>query len=480
MHFRSWNKTQKIIFGILSGIALLGVIALVLFAVLRKPDTVHVPAEVSLSLETDAGTGMQKKSWSLSLGNSPKTALPEPVITFREDPERPMPEDGAVLELGETYPIGGTIYSNRMLSSVTVSISCSHNTQPPYPYRKSVQLAETGTGTYSLTDPNTDGRKSLSELVDFSQLLVGVHTLKITAACDGARSVEVFRCRFYVVGPEWNVITEENFPDSYPEALQFFKSTERFLYRYQWVNGRYILADPEWEKEYITTIQAYPNEEPWLVHVDAVPYFQKAFNYLNTSYLRVHGSNGDTGLVKAADLITEYNGCYVSRFTSSLKAISHHTFGTAVDVNASMEPNKNIVENTAVIDEDVKNHLFFNGLMKADDITYYDFTYDGNYPLDPNGIPQTCVNYLLYELGFFRAGFGWAHYYKSTSDAMHFCLSEFITYSHEDKDFGLRKVFVYAQPITLEGPLPSLDPVPSLTAVPDENPASSPVPSVTP
>ena len=55
----------------------------------------------------------------------------------------------------------------------------------------------------------------------------------------------------------------------------------------------------------------------------------------------MHGTNGDTGLIRASALITEYDGCYVSRFTSSLKAISHHSFGTAVDVNASMEPNKN-------------------------------------------------------------------------------------------------------------------------------------------
>lgn len=476
MLFRSWSKTQKTLFGILSGAALLGAVMLILFAVLKKPVSVSVsPDEYA---ESDPEAGMQRRSWTVSQVSIPKRELPAPVITFKEDPSHPMPEDGSVLALGEPYTIGGTIYSNRQLSTVTVSVSCSHNGQAPYPYRKSVQLTETGTGTYTLTDPNTDNGKALSELVDFSQFLVGVHTLKVTAACEGARSVEVFRCRFYVAGPDWDEITEENFPDSYPEALSFFKDTNRFLYRYQWVNGRYIMADPEWEKEYITTIQGYPNDEPWLVHVDAVPYFEKAFDYLNTSFLRVHGTNGDTGLVRASDLITEYNGCYVSRFTSSLKSISHHTFGTAVDVNASMDPNKNLAENTAVIDEDVKDHLTFNGLMKAGDITYYDFTYDGSYALDPNGIPQTCVNYLLYELGFFRAGFGWAHYYKSTSDGMHFCLSEFITYSHEDKDFGLRKVFVYAPPIKPDEPLPSLDPVPLMTPVPEET--SSPLPSVTP
>ena len=180
------------------------------------------------------------------------------------------------------------------------------------------------------------------------------------------------------------------------------------------------------------------------MHVDAVPYMQKAFEYLETSYVRVHGTNGDTGVIPAIALITEYNGCYVSRFTSSLKSISHHTFGTAVDVNASMQPNKNIAENTKVIDDDVKKHLTYNGILEENGVPYYDYTYDGTYALDPNGVPQTCVNYILYELGFYRAGFLWAHYYRSTSDAMHFCLTEFVTYSHDDRKMGLRKVYEYA------------------------------------
>ena len=472
LQFGSWSKGRKILLGVLVGIALSGLMVLFGFASARAVMTSAADASNGQTAsETEAP---QQKAWTLSVGYAAETNAPAPILTFRADPENPMPEDGAVLTLGEAYRIGGTVYANRKLSAVTVSISCSHNTQKPYPYRKSVQLTEIGTGAYSLTDPNTDSGKSLADLVNFSELLVGVHTLKIVASCEGMKSVEVFRCKFYIVGPEWETITQENFPDSYPEALKFFGDTKRFLYRYQWVNGRYILADPDWEKEYITTMTAYPNDEPWLVHVDAVAHFEKAFDYLETSYLRVHGTNGDTGLVKASDLITEYNGCYVSRFTSSLKAISHHTFGTAVDLNASMEPNKNSMDAKMLIKEDVQNHLVFNGLEKVDGLTYYDFTYDGSYLSDPNGVPQTCVNYLLYELGFYRAGFGWAHYYKSTSDGMHFCLSEFVTYSHEDREFGLRKVYVYAEPIRWEGKLPTPPSVPILTPLPTEQPTERP------
>ena len=438
MKFPEWNKKQTILIGVLAGVLLCAVIFLI--AVLTRP------AKAALLDSPDPSDGVEDieliEDSSVSLESS-STPPPDLSLSFRADPAYPMPENGAVLTLGDPYTIGGTVYSNYPLDTVTVSISCSHNNKKIYPYKRAVRLKNTSIGIYTLTDRATDDGVSLSSLIHFSELLVGVHTLKISASVKGSRSVEVYRCSFYVLGDEWETITKDKFPDSYPEALAFFGSEERFLYRYQWVNGRYIVADPEWERTYITEITGYPDATPWRVHVDAVPYFEKAFEYLDTSYLRVHGTNGDTGIIKANALITEYDGCYVSRFTSSLKAISHHTFGTAVDVNASMEPNKNKEANHAVIDNDVKDHLVYNGILEENGVSYYDFSYDGSYACDPNGVPETCVNYLLYELGFFRAGFDWAHYYKSTSDAMHFCLSEFVTHKHDEKIYGLRKVFEY-------------------------------------
>ena len=449
---------QKILIGVAAGLLLCALIFLLVL--LTRPAAQTISPGVDEPEFVDESEQPAEED-AVSAQAAP-TLPPDLELTFFADDAHPLPEEGAVLPLGEPFAIGGTVYSNYPLDTVTVTITCAHNDKSVYPYRKTVHLRNSKTGAYTLTDAATDEGVSLSGLVNFSDLLVGVHTLKISATVKGMRGVEVARCSFYVVGDEWETITESNFPDSYPEALQFFGETERFLYRYQWVNGRYILADPDWEKTYITEIPAYPDAMPWRVHVDAVPYFEQAFEHLETSFVRVHGSNGDTGLLKASALITEYNGCYVSRFTSSLKAISHHTFGTAVDVNASMTPNKNSDANTALIDDDVKEHLIYNGILEEDGIPYYDFTYDGSYRNDPNGVPQTCVNYLLYELGFFRTGFDWAHYYKSTSDAMHFCLSEFVTYKHEDKQYGLRKVFEYAPPVE---------------SAPSEEPAESPAPS---
>lgn len=466
MQSLAWSKGKKILLGVLGGAALSGLLVLLGFAVTRAVTTATVAEETSAPTAVSVTTPAAAPTVStrtVQMNFVPASPTPAPVLTFETDAEHPMPED-ALLALGEAYGIGGTITSNRKLIAVTVSISCAHNNQPPYPYRVTARLTETGKNTYRLTDP-ADGGESLAELVDFSKLLVGAHTMRITASCEDADAVELYRCRFAVAGEDWLQITKENFPDSYPEALAFFGSTERFLYRYQWVNGRYILADPAWEKEYIMTLAAYPDGEPWMLHKDGAPFFEKAFEYLETTYIRVRTDRYDTGVIPLKNLITEYNGCYVSRFTSSLKSISHHTFGTAVDVNASMEPNKNNAENQAVIHDDVTQHLIYNGIVTEDGFSYYDYSYDGTYELDPNGVPQTCVNYLLYELAFYRAGFEWAHYYKATSDAMHFCLSEFVTYTHDDKEHGLRKVFVYCAPMhpdeeTLEAlPTPSLPPV---------------------
>lgn len=458
----AFTKKQSVILIVLLAVLLTATAAVLLVVSCAKGDKTSEPAwtEDAIALS----------EWSLTEFDAAETEAPDASAVFVADAAHPMPADGAVLQLGEPYTIGGRVYCNYPLTAVTVTITCAHNNKGVYPYKKSIRF-KNGPEVYALTDAPDGGTASLAEQVDFSELSVGVHTLTVSAACKGMRTRELFRCRFYVVGAEWETITKESFPDSYPEALKFFGDEKRFMYRYQWVNGRYILADPEWEKTYITQIPGYPDGTLWNVHIDAVPYFEKAFAYLEAARLRVHGTNGDTGILKASDLITEYNGCYVSRFTSSLKAISHHTFGTAVDVNASMEPNKNNDANTKLIDDDVKTHLVYNGILTEDGVSYYDFTYDGAYETDPNGVPQTCVNYLLYELGFYRAGFLWAHYYKSTSDAMHFCLSEFVTYKH-DGPMGLQKVFAYAEPEAADTPepTPEAEQPPEDTAEPDGTP----------
>lgn len=81
-------------------------------------------------------------------------------------------------------------------------------------------------------------------------------------------------------------------------------------------------------------------------------------------------------------------------------------------------------------------------------MSYYDYTYTGDSLLWVfQTIPETVINYIIYELAFYRAGFQWGHYYVSTSDGMHFTLTDNIRINHDGND-GLRKVFDYCETYT--------------------------------
>ena len=55
------------------------------------------------------------------------------------------------------------------------------------------------------------------------------------------------------------------------------------------------------------------------------------------------------------------------------------------------------------------------------------------------------MNYFLYELAFYRAGFAWGFYYPHTCDAMHFTLTELSPSLFTDGPYAMRKVFTYVE-----------------------------------
>ena len=181
----------------------------------------------------------------------------------------------------------------------------------------------------------------------------------------------------------------------------------------------------------------------WEVHKKAAGQFKKAVNYMKTVYLRVHGTNGDSGVIKLSELIGSFDGIWNPRFVSDRSFISHHAFGTAIDLNASLDANTNELSNRELIKSEVGSHLTYNGIKNEDGVSYYDFTYDGSHSAKLKGVPTTVVNYLLYELAFYRAGFNWGYYYDHTCDAMHFGLSEFSADVHNTSSRSLRKVRDY-------------------------------------
>lgn len=369
---------------------------------------------------------------------------PRPVLNFVADVEYPLPTLETAHKFGRSAQLRGTIYSDMPLTAVRVSISCKHHDDEFYPYILIVNLlGDEKIYNYSLDDSATLEDTSINEMTRFADLQVGLHTLKIAAMVEGYdRFVDVTQTQFNVLSDEWKQIEKKDFNGTYDSAFAFFQDDEKFLCKYQWVYGRYIIFDPAWEDKYITSITAYPAEKTWLIHVDALPYYERLLPYLENTYLRVQGTNGDSGVRQLSELILSYAGTYVSRFTSSRKTISHHSFGTASDINSQMEPNLNKPENRELVDTEVREYLSYNGMRTEGGLSYYDFAYSGSYANTEIGIPESVINYLLYELAFFRAGFQWGHYYNSTSDAMHFTLTDAIARDHSSEQ-GLRKVYEY-------------------------------------
>ena len=381
---------------------------------------------------------------------SPTPFLPS-VLTFDESADDPLPASSSRIAFGRGYKLRGQVQSNYPLTSVSLEINCAYSEDPRYPYVQQVTFDPANlVYTYPLDDALTREGVSLDSLAQFASLDVGIHTLRLYATSAGQPTPEkLFETTFYILSDQWNTIQKSDFSNnSYQTALNFFKEKDAFLYRYQWVDARYVVADPDWESNYILSYDCLPGRESWRIHKNALPYYQAASYYLNNVHVRVSGTNGDSGVLLLRDLIDTYNGSYCSRFTSSQKSISHHAFGTATDLNGGMGANDNLKENIALINGEVRNFLTYNGIKTENGVSYYDYTYTGDSLLWVfQTIPETVINYIIYELAFYRAGFQWGHYYVSTSDGMHFTLTDNIRINHDGND-GLRKVFDYCETYT--------------------------------
>ncbi len=384
------------------------------------------------------------------------TAIPTPsptplapsVLTFDESADDPMPNETSRLAFGRGFKLRGTVQSNYPLTSVSLEITCAYSEDMRYPYIQGVTFDPAkAVYSYPLDDALTLEGLSLDSLTQFSALDVGIHTLRLFATSAGQPEREkIFETKFYVLDSKWNTILKSDFSNnSYETALAFFHEKDAFLYRYQWVDARYIVADPDWENTYIISYDCLPGREPWRIHKFALPYYKAASYYLNNVHVRVSGTSGDSGVLLLRDLIDTYNGSYCSRFTSSEQSISHHAFGTATDLNGGMGANDMQKENIALINTEVRDFLTYNGIKTENGVSYYDYTYTGDSLIWVyQNIPEAVINYILYELAFYRAGFQWGHYYVSTSDGMHFTLTDNIRISH-DGNGGLRKVFDYSE-----------------------------------
>lgn len=394
--------------------------------------------------------GQLKKATVAMLQNATGTGN-KPVgregIQFLPCAEVPPLAEGEELQQGLDFNIHGSIFTDSPLTSVSASfVSLGEGSSVDVSV---TFLPDDAVRNYSIcSDNETIEEKALDTLFDISPLRAGRYRYTLSAktvAHPEGVTLQTVECK--IVDTSRIVLTRNKFDDNYIEASRFFGGvTDKFLFHFSLTDDRGISTENDWRNTYIV------ESSLGRVHSDAVPYFETANHYLENTYVCVTIVSPRTGNITEGrvtllkDLIDKET-TYVPRFQSNLEYVSHHTLGTAIDVNDNMYPNFNILSNHDLVGSEVKRHLVYNGIKTADDgKQYYDFTYDGSYSARFNRVPKTIINYLLYELAFFRAGFQWGYYYETACDGMHFMLTENDINRHMHSDIGLRKIYSYIDP----------------------------------
>lgn len=364
-------------------------------------------------------------------------------IQFAESSSLPLPSMKENLPKGQPFCFGGVVKANSPILTVKAVIS----SESGY-YSESVVRfdASENKTKVELVDPTfpREGDNSLTKKTKFENLSAGTYSFCLYASAVGVAERLIKSSSFKVVSDEWHTLISNHLRNNYAFALSFFGDRDEFLFKYKWEDGRQIKVEQSWLNAHIGNVTS-PSGKKWYVHKKAVPSYEQAIAYMNSTYLRVRGSS-DSGIIKLWDLVKTFDGTLNTRFVSERTFVSHHAFGTAIDINASMDANLNRLENRALIMDEVSNHLTYNGIKTSNGISYYDFTYDGSHSSKHKNIPTTIINYLLYELAFYRAGFGWGYYYTHACDGMHFTVSELPTDLHNTSSRALRKVYSYIMP----------------------------------
>lgn len=417
-----------------------------------------------------ASTQYRLKKATISMLRNSLGLGPVPVgrnsVHFQASLENPLIAEGEQLQKRLDFNIRGSVYSNSALTGVTASFE-SLGEAKGCVVNVTFDPAANVRG-YSLENDelNTE-KKALDTLFDISGLSAGRYRFTLSATtADEPSPVKLYTAECAIIDTKRLELTQNKFDDNYLEAYRFFGGDlDKFILHYSLKDTRSIATENDWRNTYIV------ESSLGRVHKDAVPYFEAANHYLENTYVCVTLVNAKSGkqtagrLTLLKDLISKET-TYVPRFQSNLQYVSHHTLGTAIDVNDDMYPNKNIVTNHELIGTDVKEHLLYNGIKTADDgRQYYDFTYNGSYSAKFERVPKTIINYLLYELAFYRAGFQWGYYYETACDAMHFVLSEMDINRHLHSDIGLRKIYEYIEPEWTY--VPSATPSPESGATPE-------------
>lgn len=371
------------------------------------------------------------------------TPEPDP-IAFTASLDLPLPDRDTQIQKDLPFWIDGTVKTVDPLVRVSAVIVDEKGRE-----KQSAEVvfdAAENITEYELLDKTFSKEiTDLSEQIRFDKLGLGAYTLTLSAEDAAGRAETLASCDFRITNAKWIRLQPNNLRANYTTALAFFGSPERFLFRFSLKNGGpQISVESEWSAKYFGTANGV-NGKSWSCHVDAIPYFEKASRYIEETYVHISGSSFDTGAVRLTDLFKN-SGTLVRRFTNSKLFLSHHSLGTAIDVNAHSPSNKDKLSNREIIYREVTENLTYNGVAEVGGHLCYDFTYTGTakpWSEQRTKVPEPLMNYLLYELAFYRAGFSWGVYYPHTSDAMHFSLSELSPSLFEEGEYAMRKVFEY-------------------------------------
>lgn len=362
-------------------------------------------------------------------------------INLTQSANLPLPSTNEDLPQGQPFCFGGIVKCDSPILSVTAKVTTQSGASA---ISGSVSFTEAqNVRRVELVDPTfpKENDTSLTKKLKFEELASGSYTFSLYAEAARSGSTLLYSSAFKVVGGEWRQLISNNLRNCYAYALSFFGSRDQFMFRYRWTDGRQIEVESSWLYPRMTSVTS-PSGQTWYVHKKAAPHYNSAINYMKTSFVRVRGTS-DSGVIRLWELVSTFDGILNTRFVSARDFVSHHAFGTAIDLNASMTPNGNALVNRALILSEVRDKLTYNGIKSENGVSYYDFTYTGSYSDRHKNVPTTVVNYLLYELAFYRAGFSWGYYYRHACDAMHFGLSEMSADTHNTSDRSLRKVYSY-------------------------------------
>lgn len=352
-----------------------------------------------------------------------------------------LPCDELPVYEGIGFNLRASITGKHPILKVTVTVADSKGNTKSC----SVEFSESDNVTFIDLSKETLSQPSLDSFKITDDLCNGKCTINIYALDSSlTKPALLYSCNFKKISDSKTyTLSPNNFRSYfYYTCLDFFEKEEDFLFKFKNDKERYIIQDKQWIAKNLVKIENWLGKKV-TVHKAAVAYFEKAYQYIDSTLLRVRSDYFDSGVIPLKEVAAVPYGTYVSRFVSGKRFISHHAFGTAQDINANYPSNTNNINNKYIIASEV-SLLHYEGILTDEEgRKYHSFVYMGNCADIRGGVPETISNYLIYELGFFRAGFGWGYYYDHTCDAMHFSLTELSTDIHQAENGGLRKVYEY-------------------------------------